>query len=135
MNFSHLKLDLKMGLAVAGGVLSIIGCMLPVVSVFGIASVKFFSEGRDGILIAVLVVISVLLVVFNKWRFLTLTGVLCLGIIVINYLDITGNEFADLFSIEWSGWVVMTLGAAGMIASGVVAFMERRQGAALAQAA
>lgn len=126
---NHLKLDLKMGLAVLGGVLLIIGCMLPVVSVFNVESVRFFSEGRDGVLIAGLVVISVLLVVFNKWRFLILTGLLCLAIIAINYADITGNEFASLFTMEWPGWIAMTLGAAGLIAAGVVAFMERRQSA------
>jgi len=124
------KLDKYLGLTVLGYVLLIIGCALPVVSFsFGDMSenVSLLSDGGDGVMIIGILVLSLPIVVMARHRALLIPAILTFGIIMLNFVDIRGDELAmELFDFQWPAWIVLFAGSASLAAAAALAFVERR---------
>ena len=111
----------KMALSIAGCVLLVIGCFVPLFSVsfLGNLTVDFYSDGEgDGVLIIILTVISAIIVFARRFKWLFIPGGLSLAIIVYDFFnmqsDLAGDELASaLIQTEW-GWLLL-FGGAGLV--------------------
>lgn len=128
------------GLVAVAMVLLIIGLFLPIINVnMGLEgspdSASFMNNGEgvgsDAIMIIGLLVISGGLVAIKRTRWVILTGILILGILFINYLDI--SDTVSLFksldidaSMGMFAWALLYLGSFAMIGAGGLAFKNSR---------
>lgn len=106
----------KQPVGIAACFLLIVGCFVPLFSVFGLVTENYFKDGEgDGVLLIVLTVISFLLVLTNRYRGLFISGGLSALLIVYDFFDVLSIDLVDL---EW-GWFLLF---AGVILLLVVAF-------------
>lgn len=109
-------------LGLIGVGLLLIGAFAPVVSVPIIGSVNL-TQGTDGYIIVGLAVVSGILILLNKVKWLWGTGLLSLGVIIVNFINIKsklgemagrGGEFGEAMmksiSMQW-GWILLVVGA------------------------
>lgn len=131
-------------LGIVGGVLVLLGMFLPLVTVtIGSAgmsqSVSFFDSIRggswEGWVLMLLGIASIILAVLRKYKFLIVTGVITLGIVVLNYINMKSSlakamGSADAETLErmgvdvstnWLGWLVLIIGSLVLIAAGAMA--------------
>lgn len=117
-------------LGLIGAVLLLIGAFAPVVSVPIIGSVNL-TQGTDGYIIVGLAVVSGILILLNKVKWLWGTGLLSLGVIIVNFINIKsklggiagqGGEFGEAMmksvSMQW-GWILLVVGAILLIVAAV----------------
>lgn len=121
------------GLGIAGSVLLMVGCFLPIVSLsmFGVSEhVILLQNGGDGLIIFPLSIIAIGLSAFAKFRWNLIPGLLNLAVVAINFFDIhaefNNSEFGSLFTMNYFTWIVLFVGAGMVIASGVMGFLSRR---------
>lgn len=87
--------------------LLIVGCFVPLFSVFGLVTENYFKDGEgDGVLLIILTVISFLLVLTNRYRGLFVSGGLSALLIVYDFFDVLSTDLVDL---EW-GWFLLFAG-------------------------
>jgi uncharacterized membrane protein YidH (DUF202 family) len=122
-----------------GSVLLFIGVFMPIVHVPVIGTINYFHNGRgDGVIVLILALISVLLVLGQRYKGLWFTGIGSLGITLFTFInfqskisrvkqemtpELVGNPFHGLvnaavesFELQW-GWALLILGAMLVIAS------------------
>lgn len=125
-------------LGIIGAILLIVGIFCPIVSVFGF-NLSYFDSFRmnsgavDGLIIAGLGVISLVIALLNKTRILIATGIIALGVMAIDFFNFkskmseassTGNSelssaLANAVQLQW-GWAVLLLGALLLIVAGIL---------------
>jgi hypothetical protein len=125
-------LNLLLGLA--GSAALLIGVFCPLVTLPIVGSISYIHNGRgDGIFVAVLAAISLVLVLCRFWVGLWFTSVLSLGILGFTFInfqvrlqemkqELAGNPFggiAETVSLSW-GFAVIIVGAALLIAAAAV---------------
>jgi len=124
------KLDKYLGIAVLGYVLLIIGCVLPIVTMsFGDINegISLTSDGGDGFMIIGILVLSLPIVLMARHRSLLIPAVLTFGIVMLNFVDIRGDELLmDLFEFQWATWIILFAGSGALAAGGVMGFLEKR---------
>lgn len=109
-------------LGLIGTVLLLIGAFAPVISVPIIGSVNL-TQGTDGYIIVGVAVVSGILVLLNKVKWLWGTGLLSLGVIIVDFITIKnklggmagrggelGEAIAKSISMQW-GWILLLIGA------------------------
>ncbi|GAB4338374.1 MAG: hypothetical protein Kow00117_19870 [Phototrophicales bacterium] len=139
INNKHTQNDnIVLGLS-AAAVMVFIGLFLPIVTFkFGefSDSIAFMSgedggAGSDGILIIGLIIISGILIALKRTRWVILTGILILGIVIVNYIDVSDlvnqtSDFSDSISMGMLAWGLLFLGSFGLIGAGGLAFKNSR---------
>ena len=128
-------------LGIVGGVLVLLGIFLPLVTVtIGQAgmsqSVSFFDSIKggswEGWVLLLLGIASIILAVLRQYKFLIVTGVITLAIVVLNYVNMKSSlakamGSADPETLErmgvdvstnWLGWLVLIIGSLILIAAG-----------------
>ncbi|HWT02525.1 MAG TPA: hypothetical protein VN256_19890 [Pyrinomonadaceae bacterium] len=128
-------------LGIVGGVLVLLGIFLPLVTVtIGQAgmsqSVSFLDSIKggswEGWVLLLLGIGSIVLAVLRQYRFLIVTGVITLGIVVLNYINMKSSlakamgsadpEMLERMGVDvstnWLGWLVLGLGALILLAAG-----------------
>jgi hypothetical protein len=130
-------------LGIIGGVLVLIGIFLPIVTV-DVAqanisqSASFFDAVKagswEGYVVLLAGIASIVLAVLRQYRLLIVTGLITLGVVVLNLLNMKasiakGMGQTDAASLEamgvsvntqWLGWIVLILGALVLIAAGAM---------------
>lgn len=140
-------------LGIIGGALVIIGIFLPLVTVSveqaGISqSASFFDSIKagswEGYVLILCGIASIVLAVLRKYRFLIITGVITLLVVVLNYINLKsglakalGVADADALermgvsvAVQWIGWLVLIVGALILIAAGATGKNAPAPGAA-----
>lgn len=131
--------DKKMLFGTLGSVLLFIGVFAPIVKAPFVGDINYFSNGKgDGVIILILAVISIFLVLAKKFKFLWLTGLLSLGLLLFTFINfqikmsgivkefntsMADNPFAGLGSsmiqsiqIQY-GWALLVLGSILLLVS------------------
>jgi len=126
-------------LGVIGSIVLFIGVFMPIVSVPIMGNMNYFQNGEgDGTIVLALAVISLVLVLAEKFKGLWFTGLGSLGIMLFTFInfqskmsqakadmesELAGNPFRGLADVvmqsvqlQW-GWAVLIVGAALVIAS------------------
>ena len=129
----------KQLLGLMRSVMLFIGVFTPIVSVPIMGNMNYFQNGGgDGIIVLVLAVISLVLVLAQKYKGLWFTGIGSLGVMLFSFINFRSvmsqakadmeAEFSDgLFGaladmaiqsvqLQW-GWALLVIGAALVIAS------------------
>jgi hypothetical protein len=121
------------GVGILGGLLIIVGCFLPIVSILEL-NVAFMDDGGDGVLMIPLAIIAMALIFFNRTRWAILPGLLILAILLLNFFDVQStlnqDDFGEFMQMEMFGWLVLFVGTAMLIGVGVKGFLDRRAGKA-----
>jgi len=133
------KMSTKKLLGVIGSIVLFIGVFMPIVSVPIMGNMNYFQNGEgDGTIVLALAVISLVLVLAEKFKGLWFTGLGSLGIMLFTFInfqskmsqakadmesELAGNPFRGLADVvmqsvqlQW-GWAVLIVGAALVIAS------------------
>lgn len=125
-------------LGIIGAILLIVGIFCPIVSILGI-NLSYFDSFRmesgavDGLIIAGLGVISLVIALLNKTRILIVTGLLALGVMAIDFFNFKSkmseasssanpelsSTLSNLVQLQW-GWAVLLLGALLLIVAGIL---------------
>jgi hypothetical protein len=125
-------------LGLIGGVLIIIGIFLPLVTVtFGgeSQSASFFDAIKagswEGYVVLLCGIASIALAAMRKYRFLLITGIIALGVIILNFINFkssiakaSGQSLEQLesmgvtISTQWVGWLVLILGGLLLLVTG-----------------
>jgi hypothetical protein len=125
-------------LGLIGGVLIIIGIFLPLVTVtYGgdSQSASFFDAIKagswEGYVVLLCGIASIALAAMRKYRFLLITGIIALGVIVLNFINFkssiakaAGQSLEQLetmgvtISTQWVGWLVLILGGVLLLIAG-----------------
>lgn len=122
-------------LGIIGSALLILGIFLPIVSLMGIISLSYFDaikispvQAWSGLLLLLFGIISLIMAVTNKFKILIATGVVSLGILVLDFFRLKNSlsdapaeatEMGGGVSIGW-GFYVMVIGAILLIVAGVM---------------
>ncbi len=132
----------KQLLGLIGSIVLSLGVFTPIVSVPIMGNMNYFHNGKgDGTIVLILAVISLVLVLANKYKGLWFTGIGSLGVILFTFikfqaimsimsqakadmeLELAGNPFRGLavmamqsVQLQW-GWALLIVGAALVIAS------------------
>lgn len=129
----------KQLLGLIGSIVLFIGVFTPIVSVPIMGNMNYFQNGEgDGTIVLVLAVISLILVLAKKYKGLWFTGIGCLGVMLLTFInfqskmsqakadmesELAGNPFRGLadmalqsVQLQW-GWALLIVGAALVIAS------------------
>ncbi|WP_295400866.1 hypothetical protein [uncultured Thiocystis sp.] len=137
-----------------GSIFLCIGVFAPIASVPIMGDVNYFQNGRgDGSIVLVLALISLVLVLAEKYKGLWFTGIVSLGIMLFTFInfhskisqvkadmesELASNPFRGLadaaiqsVQLEW-GFALLIVGAVLVIASAAMR-VEREREAALAQ--
>ncbi len=133
------SVDAPMLLGLAGAALLFIGAFLPIVSLPAVGSVNYFNNGQgDGTILIALALISALLVLIKRYKFLLVTGGLSLVLLGYTFFalnariadakaaleaQLAGNPFIGIaqaamqsVQMQW-GWAVLVLGAVLLLAA------------------
>ena len=129
----------KQLLGLIGSIVLFIGVFTPIVSVPIMGNINYFHNGRgDGTIVLILAIISLVLVLTNKYKGLWFTGFGSLGLTLFTFinfqlrmsqakadieLELASNPFRSLadmaiesVQLQW-GWALLIVGAALIIAS------------------
>jgi hypothetical protein len=124
-----------------------VGVFAPLVSLPFMGSINYFHNGEgDGTIVLVLAVLSLIVVLIRKYRWLWFTGVASLGMLTFTFVsfqhrmssmrtdmssDLADNPFAgladlavDAVQMQW-GWGVLLAGGAMLL---ITAGMKEREG-------
>lgn len=130
-------------LGIVGGVLILLGIFLPIVTVSasqaGISqSASFFDAIKagswEGYVLLLAGIASIVLAVLRKYKLLIVTGVISLGVIVLNLINMKSSiakamgqtDAAALeamgvdISTQWLGWIVLILGGVALLIAGAM---------------
>src|SRR3954468_2642092 len=125
-------------LGLIGGALIIIGIFLPLVTVtFGgeSQSGSFFDAIKagswEGYVVLLCGIASIALAAMRKYRFLLITGIISLGVIILNFINFKSSIAKGLgqsaeslesmgvsISTQWVGWLVLILGGLLLLIAG-----------------
>jgi hypothetical protein len=124
-------------LGIVGSVLIIFSIFLPRVSIFGI-NISYFDSiksgsGPEGFIFLGLGVISLILALLDKIRFLIATGILTLGYLTVSFIkykltmkeitrdvsDELTSQLTGLVQLRW-GWAVLVLGGLLLVVAGIM---------------
>ena len=114
----------RMKVALGSCLALILGCFAPIVSVPFLGNVNFYSDGHgDGVFVIGLAVISLFFILIRKYRYLLITGLLSLVIIVYDFSNIQnvigGNQISrSMIQMGW-GWIFLFGGAIFLAISGL----------------
>lgn len=120
-----MMLDRKVliGVSLLGCGLIVLGAFLPIIDF--IEKINWLDvEGSDIYIILAMAGLSLPLIAFGQFRFLFFTGLIAIGIVVINYMDIQDVFGSDAIALE--GWASLFAGSALLIVMGLVDFVQRR---------
>lgn len=129
----------RSNLGIAGSALLFIGTFMPIVSLPIVGSMNYFQNGKgDGVIIAILAVISLVLCLKKKFSALWLTGLGALAVCAFTFVnfqmkisemkdsmdsELAGNPFRGLadvamqsIQLQW-GWAVLLVGIGCIIAA------------------
>jgi len=132
----------KQLLGLIGSIVLFIGVFTPIVSVPIMGNMNYFQNGKgDGTIVLILAVVSLVLVLANKYKGLWCTGVGSLGVMLFTFInfqskmsqvkadmesELAGNPFRGLadmamqsVQLQW-GWALLIVGAALVIASAAI---------------
>jgi hypothetical protein len=117
-------------LALAGCLLLLVGCFLPIASspfLDGNFTFMNTADGGtgDGVIIIGLVVLALPLILTARYKFLIINALLIFAVLLIDFLDINGNDLG-IIETEWFGWIVLFVGVILLVASAVTHFMAGR---------
>jgi hypothetical protein len=130
-------------LGIVGGVLVLVGIFLPIVTVSAAhgevsQSVSFLDAIKagswEGIVVMLAGIASIALAVLRKYKILLVTGVITLGVVILNLINMKssiakGLGQTDAASLEamgvdvntqWIGWIVLILGGLILLAAGAM---------------
>lgn len=130
-------------LGIVGGVLVLVGIFLPIVTVSaaqaGISqSASFFDSIKagswEGYVLMLAGIASIVLAVLRKYRLLILTGVIALGVVILNLINMKSSIAKALgqadpaaleamgvdISTQWLGWIVLILGGVILLIAGAM---------------
>lgn len=125
-----------------GSLILAIGVFTPIVSIPMAGNMNYFDNGNgDGVIVLVLALVSLGVVLFKKYKFLWITGLASLGMMLFTFLNFQGkmeavrnemqtqladNPFAGLgdlvlqsIQLQW-GWIILVIGAVLLIASAAI---------------
>jgi hypothetical protein len=137
----------KTQIGFTGALLLILGTLVPIVTIPIAGSQNYFQNGTgDGVFIVALALLAIVLIVTKKFQALIAVGIASAALTSFTLVSILiriseakseleasleGNPFAGLATglmnsvqIEW-GWLVLYLGAAALVASGIMARKEK----------
>ena len=129
----------KQLLGLIGSIVLFVGVFTPIVSVPIVGNMNYFQNGKgDGTIVLILAIISLVLVLANKYKGLWFTGIGSLGAVLFAFInfqskmsqakadmdaELAGNPFRGLadmamqsVQLQW-GWALLIVGAALVIAS------------------
>ena len=129
----------KQLLGLIGSIVLFVGVFTPIVSVPIVGNMNYFQNGKgDGTIVLILAIISLVLVLANKYKGLWFTGIGSLGVVLFAFInfqskmsqakadmdaELAGNPFRGLadmamqsVQLQW-GWALLIVGAALVIAS------------------
>lgn len=127
-------------LGLIGGALIIIGIFLPLVTVTVpqadiSQTASFFDAIKagswEGYLVLLCGIASIALAAMRKYRFLLITGIIALGVIILNFINFkasiakaAGESLEQLesmgvtISTQWIGWIVLIVGGLLLLVAG-----------------
>ena len=137
----------KTQIGITGALLLILGTLVPIVTIPIAGSQNYFQNGTGGgVFIAGLALLAIVLILAKKFQALIAVGLasaVLTSFTLVNILiriseakseleaSLEGNPFAGLatglmnsIQIEW-GWLVLYLGAAALVVSGIMARKEK----------
>lgn len=132
----------KQTLGIIGSIVLFIGVFTPIISMPIVGSLNYFQNGRgDGVVIAVLAVVSIILTLARRYRGLLVTGFLSLGLLAFTFINfqwrisevrsqmekqMANNPFKGLgdlmfnsIQLQW-GWAVLLVGSVILIVAGAM---------------
>ena len=135
-------MDKKQVMGLIGSIILFVGVFTPIVSVPIMGNMNYFQNGKgDGTIVIVLAVISLILTLAKKYKWLWVTGLGSLGVMVFTFInfqilmseaksqmesELAGNPFSGLadmvlqsVQLQW-GWAILVVGAAFVIAAAAI---------------
>lgn len=135
-------MNTKKILGFVGSIVLIVGVFAPIISIPIVGNMNYYRNGEgDGIIILILAIISMILLLIEKYVWIWVTGICSLGIIIYSFLNIhaalhkakedmkselSGNIFQGLadmaiqsIQIQW-GWVLLIIGSVLLISSAAI---------------
>ncbi|OGM59103.1 hypothetical protein A3A75_05595 [Candidatus Woesebacteria bacterium RIFCSPLOWO2_01_FULL_39_10] len=132
----------KQLLGLIGSLVLIIGVFTPIVSLPFVGSMNYFNNGNgDGTIVLILAIASLVVVFLKKYKFLWITGLASLGMMLFTFINfqgkmasvksemqsgLEGNPFAGLgelalqsVQLQW-GWIILVIGAVLLIVSAAI---------------
>lgn len=120
-----------------GSIILLIGVFTPIVSLPIVGSINYFNNGSgDGVIVLVLAIVSLVVIFLKKYRFLWITGLTSLGMMLFTFInfqtkmasvrsemqaELANNPFAGLgelalqsVQLQW-GWIILVIGASLII--------------------
>jgi hypothetical protein len=119
----------KQLVGLVGSILIIVGVFLPIASISIFGSIKFF-DATGGKVVLALGLASLALTFMKKYVGLWATGLLSLGLTVLNLINTQSDlasmsgpsgaggsqlNVSDLVTTEWLGWIVLIAGSVAVI--------------------
>ncbi len=137
-----LTLEKKKLMGFTGSIILFVGVFTPIVSIPIIGNVNYFQNGKgDGVIVLILAVISFILTLTKKYKFLWLTGLSSLVALSITFIEfqvkmykassqleseLAENPFKGLADVamksvqlQW-GWAIMIVGVGLIIAAAAI---------------
>jgi hypothetical protein len=130
---SFLSFYKKLIAGLVGSIVLCFGVFCPIVSSPMLGQVIYFQRKGEGVIILVFAVISIIVTLIKKYKWLWLTGFGSLGVMLFTFVsfqmrmsemksELTGNPFGGLMAnvakqsvqLQW-GWVILLFGAALVI--------------------
>jgi hypothetical protein len=129
-------------LGLIGSIILFIGVFTPIISIPIVGNMNYFQNGTgDGVIVLVLAVISIVLSVTKKYKWLLITGLASLALLIITFINfqvrissarssmkdsMANNPFGGLgealfnsVQIQW-GWAILIIGAGFLIAASLL---------------
>jgi hypothetical protein len=129
-------------LGIVGGVLVLIGIFLPIVTVSAAQadisqSASFFDALKagswEGYVVLLAGIASIVLAVLRKYKLLIVTGVITLGVVLLNLINMKSSIAKAMgqtpesleamgvnISTQWLGWIVLILGGVALLIAGAM---------------
>jgi hypothetical protein len=129
-------------LGIVGGVLVLIGIFLPIVTVSAAQadisqSASFFDALKagswEGYVVLLAGIASIVLAVLRKYKLLIVTGVITLGVVLLNLINMKSSISKAMgqtpesleamgvnISTQWLGWIVLILGGVALLIAGAM---------------
>lgn len=131
---------------IIGAVVLFIGAFLPIVSMPMVGSINYFQNGEgDGVILVVLALITVILALLGKAKWLWTTGLASVGLLLFTFArfrgslsnmreqmnqELEGNPFQGIADVAMEsiqlqlGWAVLLLGALLVAGAGMRQWIE-----------